>query len=118
MSHANAALTPQHRLKVARLVVDHGHSISETVSMFTHNRQTVGATLPCRRTDVGSLLASINQPEQDLAGSDETYHFPAHAKKARPTPARRTVRSSASYRPPRFGPVQTEPIVLHRQSHR
>lgn len=41
MSHANAALTPKHRLKVARLVVDHGHSISEIAARFQCSRTTV-----------------------------------------------------------------------------
>lgn len=34
MSHANAALTPRARLKVAQLVVDHGESISEVAARF------------------------------------------------------------------------------------
>lgn len=34
MSHANAALTPRHRLKVAQLVVDHGWPISEVAARF------------------------------------------------------------------------------------
>lgn len=32
MSHRNAALTPRHRLKVARLVVEDGRPISEVVA--------------------------------------------------------------------------------------
>lgn len=32
MSHRNAALTPRHRLKVARLVVEDGWLISEVVT--------------------------------------------------------------------------------------
>lgn len=34
MSHANAALTPRHRLKVACLVVDDGWPISEVAARF------------------------------------------------------------------------------------
>ncbi len=34
MSHANAALTPRARLRVAQLVVDHGESISEVAARF------------------------------------------------------------------------------------
>ena len=34
MSHPNAALTPRHRLKVARLVVDDGWPISEVAARF------------------------------------------------------------------------------------
>lgn len=34
MSHANAALTPRHRLKVAGLVVDDGWPISEVAARF------------------------------------------------------------------------------------
>lgn len=34
MSHANAALTPRHRLKVAHLVVDDGWPISEVAGLL------------------------------------------------------------------------------------
>lgn len=34
MPHAKAALTPRHRLKVARLVVDQGWPISEVSARF------------------------------------------------------------------------------------
>lgn len=41
MSHANAALTPRHRLKVAQLVVDDGHAISEVAARFQVSWPTV-----------------------------------------------------------------------------
>lgn len=41
MSHANAALTPRHRLKVARLVVEDGHPISEVAARFQCSWPTV-----------------------------------------------------------------------------
>ena len=41
MSHANAALTPRHRLKVAKLVVDDGHPISEVAARFQCSWPTV-----------------------------------------------------------------------------
>ena len=41
MSHANAALTPKHRLKVAKLVVDQGYPISEVAARFQCSRPTV-----------------------------------------------------------------------------
>jgi transposase len=34
MSHANAALTPRQRLRVARLVVDHGWPVSRAAEQF------------------------------------------------------------------------------------
>lgn len=34
MSHSNAALTPRHRLKVARLGVEEGWPISEVAARF------------------------------------------------------------------------------------
>jgi transposase-like protein len=34
MSHANAALTPRQRLRVARLVVDHGWPVSRVAEQF------------------------------------------------------------------------------------
>lgn len=41
MTHANAALTPRHRLKVARLVVDGGYPISEVAARFQVSWPTV-----------------------------------------------------------------------------
>lgn len=41
MSHANAALTPRHRLKVARLVVAGGWQISEVAARFQVSWPTV-----------------------------------------------------------------------------
>ena len=41
MSHANAALTPRHRMKVAQLVVDRGWPISEVAARFQVSWPTV-----------------------------------------------------------------------------
>ena len=41
MSHANAALTPRHRLKVAQLVVDQRYPISEVAARFQVSWPTV-----------------------------------------------------------------------------
>jgi len=41
MSHVNAALTPRHRLTVARLVVDDGWPISEVAARFQVSWPTV-----------------------------------------------------------------------------
>ena len=41
MTHANAALTPRHRLKVAQLVVDQGWPISEVAARFQVSWPTV-----------------------------------------------------------------------------
>ena len=41
MSHANAALIPQHGFKAARLVVDHDDTISEIAARFQCSRTTV-----------------------------------------------------------------------------
>ena len=41
MSHANAALTPRHRLKVAQLVIDQGYPISEVAARFQVSWPTV-----------------------------------------------------------------------------
>jgi transposase len=41
VSHANAALTPRHRLKVAQLVVDRGYPVSEVAARFQSRGPTV-----------------------------------------------------------------------------
>ena len=34
MSHANAALTPNHRLRIGRLVIDDGAPVSQAAKLF------------------------------------------------------------------------------------
>jgi transposase len=41
VSHANAALTPRARLKVARLVFEDGYPISEVAARFQRSLPTV-----------------------------------------------------------------------------
>lgn len=41
VSHANAALTSRHRLKVARMVVEDGYPISEVAALFQCSWPTV-----------------------------------------------------------------------------
>lgn len=41
MSHRNAALTPRHRLRVARLVIEDGWPISEVAARFQVSWPTV-----------------------------------------------------------------------------
>ncbi|WP_156474304.1 helix-turn-helix domain-containing protein, partial [Brevibacterium ravenspurgense] len=41
MVHSNAALTPRHRLKVAKLVVEHGVPIAEVAARFQCSWPTV-----------------------------------------------------------------------------
>lgn len=41
VSHANAALTPRSRLRVAQLVIDHGELIPEVASRFQSSDTTV-----------------------------------------------------------------------------
>ena len=47
MSHPNAALTPKHRLIVARLVVDDGWPISEVATRFQVSWPTVKRWVDC-----------------------------------------------------------------------
>ena len=45
MAHPNAALTPRHRLQVARLVVDDGDPISEVAARVISDNGPVAARL-------------------------------------------------------------------------
>ena len=73
MSHANAALTPRHRLKVAQLVVDQGWSISEVATRFqVVGRRSSGgltATSPAGSTSTTTTgptpLAATSHPSHD-----------------------------------------------------
>ena len=51
MAHANAALTPRHRLKLARAVVEDGWTISAVEAVQVWRLTSV--TLACVVTDIG-----------------------------------------------------------------
>ena len=70
MSHANAALTPVQRLRVARLIVDDGWPVAQAAVYFhiswpTAKRWATGMRRWARR-DAGSLIPSAPLAEQDL----------------------------------------------------
>lgn len=69
MSHANAALTPKARLRLARLIVGDGWKPAEAAKMFmvSTGRPQVGDPFPgrgCHR-DAGSLQPAPLLPTQD-----------------------------------------------------
>ena len=49
MSHANAALTPKHRLRVAKAIVEEGWTAVTAAAMFqvSSNSSQVGGPLSC-----------------------------------------------------------------------
>ena len=53
MAHANAALTPKHRLRLARLIVDDGWPPSRAAEFFnvSYRCHEMGEALPRRRRD-------------------------------------------------------------------
>ena len=70
MSHANAALTPSTRLRLARLVVEDGWTYAAAAKMFMvspAHREEVGRPVPRRRAgrDGRPQLAPAPQPDQD-----------------------------------------------------
>ena len=62
MSHANAALTPRARLRVAQLVVDNGVPISEVAARFGVSAQVVRQRL---------RLGAVNAKLMDLYRAGE-----------------------------------------------
>lgn len=62
MSHANAALTPRHRLVVARLVVEDGHPISEVAARFQCSWPTVKRWVDRYLTGDRQLLDRSSRP--------------------------------------------------------
>lgn len=103
MSHPNAALTPRHRLKVARLVVDDGWPISEVAARFQVSWPTV-------KRWVGRYLAA------------ESMHDRSSRPKTSPnkTPKAVTMRCISLRMRLREGPVQlasrlgVAPSTVHR----
>ena len=103
MSHANAALTPRHRLIVGRLVVDDGWPISQVAARFQVSWPTVKRWADRYRT---------GEPMQDR--SSRPHHSP---NKTNQQTARRCVRLRLRLRE---GPVQLAsrlgiaPSTVHR----
>lgn len=103
MSHSNAGLTPRHRLKVVRLVVDDGRPISEVAARFQVSWPTV-------KRWVGRYLAS------------QSMHDRASRPKSSPikTPKPVTKRCARLRMRLREGPVQLAarlgmaPFTVHR----
>ena len=92
MSHANAALTPRHRLKVAQLVIDQGWPISEVAARFQVSWPTVK-----RRAD----RYRAGEPMYDR--SSRPHHIP---NKTAPKVIKRCVSLRLRLRE---GPVQLAP---------
>ena len=62
MSHANAALTPRARLKVARLVVEDGYPISEVAARFQCSWPTVKRWVERYRAGDRAMLDHSSRP--------------------------------------------------------
>lgn len=103
MSHANAALTPRARLRVAQLVVDHGDSIPEVAARFQCSYTTVKRW---------ALRYAAGEPMTDR--SSRPYRMPAK------TPPATTKRIVSLRLRKRLGPVQlaahvgVAPSTAHR----
>jgi hypothetical protein len=92
MSHVNAALTPRHRLTVARLVVDEAWPISEVAAQ---------------------VLA-----EQDKPLDDETVRQLANASAGRASPACRATRHRPVHGAPHPEIGAVEPALARRPCDR
>ena len=62
MSHVNAALTPRHRLTVARLVVDEAWPISEVAARF----QVSWPTVKRRGLLHGQVTVLVTRPDRPV----------------------------------------------------
>lgn len=63
MSHANAALTPRARLRLARLIVDDQWSCSAAAAMFMDSSKTAGKWAQRYRTEgPGGMADSSSRP--------------------------------------------------------
>ena len=71
MVHPNAALTPRHRLQVARLVVDDGYPISEVAARLQHEHkapgggQTSGVAAVAQMPRAGATRCSVRNRTVD-----------------------------------------------------
>lgn len=99
MVHPNAALTPRHRLQVARLVVDDGYPLSEVAARFQCSWPTVKRWADRYRAGEPIITAGL-QPEQNAPGGGQTSGVAAVAQAPWAGATRRTVRHCTVDRPP------------------
>ena len=94
MSHANAALTPRARLKVARLVIDQGVPIAEVAARFQVSWPTVKRWSVCYAA--GEPMGDRSSRPRSMPG------------KTSPAVTKRIVSLRMRHR---LGPVQLAPLV-------
>lgn len=112
MSHANAALTPRARLKVAQLVVDRGvpnWGSRCSFAMLVAHRQTMGDPACGRAAPDRQILPTTHQPFEDAGSDDQTNCFSAAAQTHRSRPTRRLDRSRAIDRAPGASSLPDQP---------
>ena len=97
MSHANAALTPRARLRLAQLVVEAGRCCGRRALWWPGRRREVGRALPQRGPRPGWPIAveAASLPDRDQPAGDAQI-VDLVEKRLRPGPDRRQTRHGAS----------------------
>ena len=124
MSHANAALTPRARLRLARLIVEQEWPVARAAERYDvswRDRQPVGHSAT---GELGSgrhgrpVLAPAPQPEPDSGAGGPQGRAPAVEAAARPGRDRREAGDAGLHRARRAGPVPAQPALPRRPGHR
>ena len=90
MSHANAALTPRARLRLARLIVDHGWPIARAAERYDVSWPTA-KRWAIRYLQVRTELAPDAAPAAVLAGMGDRSSRPHHSPNKTPAPVVRKI---------------------------
>ena len=123
MSHANAALTPLTRLRLARLVVEAGWTYAAAAKMFMVVAATAKKWADRYRAEGPAGMADRSSrphrsPTKTTPAGGAADRGAAVAPPARPGPDRRPARHAGLDRARGAGAVPDQPAVPHRPGHR
>ena len=123
MSHANAALTPRTRLRLARLVVDRGWTYAAAAKMFMVAPRTAKKWADRYRAEgpAGMVDRSSRPHTSPTKTSPEVVRRIVRLRwrhRLGPGPDRRPARDAGLDRARRAGAVPDQPALPHRPRHR
>ena len=122
MSHANAALTPRARLRLARLIVEDGWTPSAAAKMFMVStvtaRKWAAATGPKGRRDARPVQPAAFEPEPDPRAGETQIVRLRWRRRLGPVQIGGELGIAALNRSRGAGALPDQPAEPHRPGHR
>src|SRR5688500_13696738 len=123
VSHPNAALTRRARVRLARLIVEHGWTYGAAATLFMVAPRTAKKWADRYRAEGSAGMAdrssrphsSPTKTSPDLVRRIVRLRW---RHRLGPVPDRRATRDAGLERPRRVGEMPDQPVVSHRPGHR